>query len=171
MKVLIRALLFLSLISLGQGTVLAQNYLILQKGANEKSRITYEVGDEFIYLQEGNDYYIKDVIREIDRDYIALKENVLSLKQIKAIDIRDKDERNQTLANLTLLPIAGGALLMLAGGINSLAADGGIHYSTGVWTTSVALIGAGILIKSLRYKKFKVGKKKKIMVITVEASE
>ena len=66
MKVLIRALLFLSLISLVQGTALAQNYLILQKGANEKSRITYEVGDEFIYLQEGNDYYIKDVIREID---------------------------------------------------------------------------------------------------------
>ncbi|EPR66678.1 hypothetical protein [Cyclobacterium qasimii] len=166
MRVLTRVFVLIGLFCLVQGNLYAQNYLALQKGANQKSRITYEVGDAFIYLQEGNDYYIQDVIVEIEKDYIALKENVLSLKQIQAIDIRYKDERNQTLNNLTLLPIAGGTLLLLAGGINSLAEDGAIHYSTGVWVTSAALIGAGILIKSLRYKKFKVGGKRKLMVIT-----
>lgn len=166
MYVLTRVIPLIGLFYLVNGNLLAQNYLVLQKGTNQKSRITYEVGDAFIYLQEGNDYYIQDVIREINKDYIALKENVLSLKQIQAIDIRNKDERNQTLGSLTLLPIAGGTLLMLAGGINSLAQEGTIHYSKGVITTSAVLIGAGFLIKVFRYKKFKVGKKRKLMVIT-----
>lgn len=144
----------------------AQNYLILQKGANEKSRIRYEVGDEFIYLQQGNDYYIKDLIREIDKNYIALNENVLSLNQIEAVDIRNKDERNQTLDNLTFLPIAGGSLLLLAGGINSLAQDGEFRYSNGVLITAASMIGGGFILKTLRYKNFKVGGRRKLQVIT-----
>ncbi|WP_339903476.1 hypothetical protein [uncultured Cyclobacterium sp.] len=160
-----RGILLIGFIIFVQGDLFAQNYLILQKGTNQKSRITYKVGDEFIYLQKGNDYYIRDFIREINKDYIALRENVLSLKQIEAIDIRYKDERNQTLDNLTLLPFAGGGLLLLAGGINSLADDGSLRYSSGVLTTAAALIGTGFILKSLRYKKFKVGGKRKIMVI------
>lgn len=165
MYLFLRGILLFGFIVFVQGDLFAQNYLILQKGANQKSRISFEVGDEFIYLQKGNDYYIRDYIREIDKDYIALRENVLSLKQIEAIDIRYKDERNQTLSNLTLLPFAGGGLLLLAGGINSLADDGSLQYSSGVLTTAAALIGTGFILKSLRYKKFKVGGKRKIMVI------
>ena len=89
----------------------------------------------------------------------------MSLKQIEALDIRYKDERNQTLANLTYLPFAGGGLLLLAGGINSLADDGNLQYSSGVLATAAALIGTGFIMKSIRYKKFKVGGKRKIMVI------
>jgi len=148
------------------GNSQAQNYLILQKGANEKSRIRYEAGDEIIYLQNGNDYYIKDVIREIDQNYIALNENVLSLNQIKAIDIRNKDERNQTLDNLTFLSIASGSLLLLAGGINSLAQDGEFRYSNGVLITAATLIGGGLILKTLRYKKFKIRGRRKLQVIT-----
>lgn len=160
-----RGILLIGLIVFVQGELFAQNYLILQKGANQKSQIIYEVGDEIIYLQKGNDYYIKDIIREIDKEYIALSENVLSLKQIEALDIRYKDERNQTLANLTYLPFAGGGLLLLAGGINSLADDGNLQYSSGVLATAAALIGTGFIMKFIRYKKFKVGGKRKIMVI------
>lgn len=160
-----RGILLIGLIVFVQVELFAQNYLILQKGANQKSRISYEVGDELIYLQKGNDYYIRDFIREIDKDYIALRENVLSLKQIEAIDIRYKDERNQTLANLTMLPFAGAGLLLVAGGINSLADDGSLQYSSGVLTTAAAFIGSGFILKSLRYKKFKVGGKRKIMVV------
>ena len=163
--------LLLGLLYLLQCNAHGQHYLILQKGENEKSRIRFEVGDEFIYLQSGNDYYIKDVIREIGRDYIALKENVLSLKQILAVDIRNKDERNHTLTNLTLLPIAGGTLLLLAGGINSLAQDGAIQYSRGVVTTAAALIAGGLLLKTLRYKRFKVGGRKKLQVIALDDAE
>lgn len=150
-----RGILLIGLIVFVQGELFAQNYLILQKGANQKSRIIYEVGDEIIYLQKGNDYYIKDIIREIDKEYIALSENVLSLKQIEALDIRYKDERNQTLANLTYLPFAGGGLLLLAGGINSLADDGNLQYSSGVLATAAALIGTGFIMKSIRYKSLK----------------
>jgi hypothetical protein len=151
---------------LSLGNSEAQHYLMLQKGANEKSRIRYEAGDEFIYLQKGNDYYIKDVIREIDKNFIALNENVLSLNQIEAIDIRNKDERNQTLDNLTFLPIAGGSLLLFAGGINSLAMDGEFNYSNGVLITAAAMIGSGLILKTLRYKKFKVGGRRKLQVIS-----
>ena len=82
MNVLTRIIPLIGLFYLVNGDLLAQNYLVLQKVANQKSRITYKVGDVFIYLQEGNNYFIQDVIREINKDYIALKENVLSLKHL-----------------------------------------------------------------------------------------
>jgi len=151
--------------------LLAQNYLILQRGKNEKSRLTYEVGESMVYLQKGLDYYIQDVIREINQDVIVLEENILSLDQIEVIDIRNKDPRNQTLSNMSLLPIAAGGLLLLAGGINSLYADQNISYDSGTLVAAGALIGGGLLLRPLRYNKFKNRGKNKLQVIALDELE
>lgn len=154
-----------------QADLLAQNYLILQRGKNQKSRLTYEVGESLVYLQKGLDYYIRDEIREIHQDVIVLEENVLALHQIEAIDIKNKDPRNQTLSNMSLLPVGAGGLLLLAGGINSLYADQNIRYEPGVLATAGGLIGAGILMRFLRYNTFTVKGRNKIQVIALEELE
>lgn len=150
--------------------VYGQNYLLLQRGANEKTRQVYEVGDELVYLQKELDYYIRDHIREIHQDVLILDENVLSLQQIEAIDIRDKDERNRTLANISFLSMAAGGMLLLAGGINSLYAEGGLRYSTGTLSTAASLVGLGLVLQPLRYKRFKLKGRNKIQTILLEPS-
>lgn len=149
----------------------AQNYLILQRGKNEKSRLTYEIGESIVYLQKGLDYYIADVIREINQDVIVLEENILALDQIEAIDVRNKDPRNQTLSNISLLPIAAGGLLFMAGGINSLYAEQNISYEPGVLVISGVLIGGGLMLQPLRYRKFKNKGRNKLQVIALEELE
>ncbi|WP_154853446.1 hypothetical protein [Cyclobacterium xiamenense] len=155
---------------LGGEVAYGQNYLILQRGANEKTRLVYEVGDELVYLQKGLDYYIRDNIREIGQDILILEENVLSLEQIEAVDIRNKDERNRTLANVSFLSMAAGGMLLLAGGINSLYSEGRLSYSSETLTTAGGLLGAGLLFQPLRYKRFKLKGRNKIQTILLETS-
>lgn len=164
-------LLLLVLLGLSNVRLLGQNYLILQRGANQKTRLVYEEGDQLVYLQNGMDYYIQDEIREIRSDILVLEENVLQLGQIEAIDIQGKDERNRTLGNLSLLPMAAGTMLLLATGINSLYADGEIEYSSGTLITGGALIGAGLVLQPLRYKRFRIKGKNKIQIIPLEDLE
>lgn len=151
-----------------------QNIMVLQRGSNEKTRIKYEEGDQLTYLQEGLDYYITDIITEISKDYIALSENVITPKQVVSIDIRNKDERNRTLSNLTLLPAAGGILLLLAESINSLYSDGGLSYNNETLIISGTLLASSLVMSQLRYKKFKPNRRNKIQLIPfreVEISE
>lgn len=150
---------------------LAQNVLILQRGSNQKTRITYRVGESITYLQRELGYYITDNIREITSDYIELSENVLSLHQLKAIDIRLKDERNRTLQNLTLLPAAGAALLLTAETINSLYSDGRLSYNNVSLGIAGGLVGASLVMSQVRYKKFRLRGRNKIQVITREEWE
>lgn len=164
-------LLLLWLLGSVNVSVFGQNYLILQRGANQKTRLVYEEGDQLVYLQEGSDYYMQDEIREIKSDILVLKENVLLLSQIEAIDIRGKDERNRTLGNLSLLPMAAGTMLLLATGINSLYADGKVQYTSGTLITGGALIGAGLILQPLRYKRFRIKGRNKIQVIPLADME
>ncbi len=162
-----KTFIFPGLFILMWGTqTLAQNLLILQRGNNQKTRIKYEVGESITYLQRETGYYITDNILEITPDYIALTENVLSLSQLDAVDIRNKDERNQTLKNLTLLPAAGAALLLTAESINSLYADGKLSYNSTSLGIAGALAVSSLAMSQVRYKKFRHRGRNKILVIT-----
>ncbi|MEX2566080.1 MAG: hypothetical protein WD431_09080 [Cyclobacteriaceae bacterium] len=142
--------------------------MILQRGNNEKTRIKYEEGEQLIYLQENLDYYITDIIQEITNDFIILSENIISPKQIVAIDIREKDERNRTLGNFTMLPAAGGILLLLAEGINDLYGEGRLSYSPETLVISGVLLATSLALSPIRYKKFKVKGRNKIQIIPFE---
>ncbi|MEX2511731.1 MAG: hypothetical protein WD398_02400 [Cyclobacteriaceae bacterium] len=145
--------------------------MILQRGNNEKTRIKYEEGDQLIYLQENLDYYITDIIKEITNDYILLTENIISPKQIVSINIREKDERNRTLGNFTLLPAAGGILLLLAEGINDLYADGSLSYSNETLVISGVFLATSLALSPIRYNKFKPNRKNKIQIIPLAEVE
>nr|MBI1229885.1 hypothetical protein [Cytophagales bacterium] len=149
----------------------SQHMLILQRGNNQKTRITYQVGEPLTYLQKELDYYITERIEEITPEYIRLSDNVLSLSQIVAIDIQAKDERNRTLRNLTLLPAAAAVLLLTAETVNSLYADGRLSYDRGSLAIAGILGGSSLLMSQLRYKKFRVRGRNKLLVITRQAWE
>lgn len=146
----------------------AQNLIVLQKGNNLKTRIRYKVGQPMTYKQKEIPYFISDVIREIHPNHIVLGDNILSPNQIEVIDISRKDERNSTLRNLTVLPGAAALLLLTAETVNSLYGDGKISYDNTSLSIAGGLLGASLIMSQVRYKKFRINGKRKILIITQE---
>ncbi|MBS9522840.1 hypothetical protein KIH41_13760 [Litoribacter ruber] len=149
----------------------AQHVLLLQRGTNKKTRIFYEVGEEITYRQTDADYFYTDVITEIQQDIIVMRENVLKPEQIAVVDIRHKDERNQTIRNLSTLAAGAGALWLTAETINSLYHDGRLSYSTGGLILSGALFATSGIISLTKYKYFKNQGRNRIQLIRQEPED
>lgn len=158
------------LLLLGTGQADAQRFMILQKGANQKTRMTYEEGDRIVYQQKGQDFFITDRIREIHPDFLVLTENILRPEDITVVDIRDKDERNRTLGNLSGLMYAGGALLLTAETINGLYHEKKFSYSNEGLIISGSLLASGFILSRIRYKYFKNEGRNKIQIIYLDES-
>lgn len=159
--------LSLILFLLYTGNVFSQKFILLQKGANEKNRLKYKIGETFTYKTKKNDYYITDVIKDIQTDIIVLSENVLLPADITSVYILNKDPRNSTLKNLSFLSYGAGAVLMSANVINSLYQDGTIRLESGGLITSGILFAGGFTLSKIRYKHFKIHKRNKIQLITL----
>lgn len=158
-------ILFLVILLSSNFDVYAQKFILLQKGTNQKTRIKYEVGEVFTYKTKNNDYYISDVIRDIQPEIIVLSENVLRPEDITAVYIQDKDPRNQTLKNLSFLSYGAGAIFLSANVINSLYQEGNVSIADGSLVTSAALFGSGFVLSKVRYKHFKRKGRNKIQLI------
>lgn len=159
--------LVLIIMGLFSVNVFSQKFILLQKGANEKNRLKYEIGETFIYKTKKNNFYITDVIKDIQTDIIVLSENVLLPEEITSIYILNKDPRNGTLKNLSLLSYGAGTILMSANVINSLYQDGSIRFESGGLITSGVLLAGGFGISKIRYRHFKIHKRNKIQLITL----
>ncbi|GAB3664182.1 hypothetical protein GCM10028791_39770 [Echinicola sediminis] len=153
---------------IGLNTGHAQRYLILQKGANQKSRITYEEGDWITYRPKGIGYFMDDQIKEITRDYLILSENIISPEKIAAVDVSKTDERNQTLKSFSTLAAAAGGLLLTAETINSLYHEKRLSYSKGGLIISSALIASSFVLSKLKKRYFKNEGRNKIQIIYLD---
>ncbi|MCH7413975.1 hypothetical protein MM213_10790 [Belliella sp. R4-6] len=153
----------LSIINLGDA--FAQKFILLQKGTNQKSRLKYEVGETFTYKSKKNDYYITDVIKDIQTDIIVLSENILRPEDITSVEILHKDHRNSTIKNLSTLSYGAGLILVTAESINSLYHDGSFGISSGGLITAGALFGTGFTLSKVRYRHFKNTKRNKIQLV------
>ena len=143
----------------------AQKFILLQKGSNQKTRLKFEIGEEFIYKSNNYDFFITDVIVDIKPDIIVLSENILQPKDIKAVYVKNKDPRNSTLKNLSYLGLGGGLIFFTGGIINSLYHErnlSGVSNSLGL---SAGLFGAGYILSKIQYKEFKHEGKNKIQLI------
>lgn len=156
------------LVLLVAGQADAQRFMILQKGANQKTRIKYEEGDRIVYQQKGLDFFITDRIREIHPDFLVLTENILRPEDITLVDVRDKDERNRTLGNLSGLMYAGAAMLLTAETINGLYHEKKFSYSNEGLIISGSLLASGFILSRIRYKYFKNKGRNKIQIIYLE---
>lgn len=146
----------------------AQQFMILQKGGNQKTRIKYEEGDLIRYQQKGQDFFVSDRIKEIHPDFLVLTENILKPEEIAVVDIKEKDMRNQTLSNLSVLMYSGAGLLMVAETINGLYHDKQLSYSNEGLVISGALAATGFVLSRLKYRHFRNQGRNKIQIIYLE---
>lgn len=159
-------ILFLFCLAFSQAE--AQKFLILQKGANQKTRLKYEEGDLIRYQQKGQDFFVSDRIKEIHPDFFVLTENILKPEEIQAVDVKDKDERNHTLSTLSGLMYSGGALLLLAETVNGLYHDKRFSYSNEGLIISGSLLATGFILSKIKYRYFKHRGRNKIQIIYLE---
>lgn len=150
-----------SLPSFAQGT----DFIILKRGAKQKSQIRYYPGEEITYKSTKIDYFVTDIIQSIDQNYIYLRENILSPESITEIDVRNKDRRNSTLRALNVLTLSAGIILLGAESINSIYHGNEFSIDGGVGLASGILLGAGVAMLPIRYKTFKNSGRNKIQLI------
>lgn len=143
--------LFLSILSHAQST----DFVLLKRGANQKSQIRYYPGDEITYKSKKIGYFVTDVIEKIEQDYIYMSENIISPLDIEEIDVRQKDKRNRTLGAFNSLILGAGIILISVDMINSIYHNGEISVDKGVGVTSGILLATGLAMLPLRYKTFK----------------
>ncbi len=143
----------------------SQKFILLKRGDNKKTQLKYEIGESITYKTKTYDFFITDVIKDIQKDVIVLNENILRPENITVVDIRDKDPRNSTLSNLSFLSYGAGTIFLLAEGINSVYQDGSFSISRGGLITSSVLIGGGFVLSRLKYKNFRNKGKNKIQLV------
>jgi len=131
-----------------------QDFILLKRGANQKSQIRFYPGEEITYKSKKIGYFITDVIEKIEQDYIYLSENIISPLDIEEIDIRQKDKRNRTLRAFNSLILGAGVILISVDMINSIYHNGEISVDKGVGITSGILLATGLAMLPLRYKTF-----------------
>jgi hypothetical protein len=154
------------------GSIFAQDqpkkFLLLKRGANQKSQIRFYPGEDITYKSKKIGYFVTDKIVNLDTEYLYLTENILNPSEILEIDIRTKDPRNRTLNNLTILSLGAGSMAVALEGINSLYQQGKFQFSPGVIKTSAILLGTGFGLLPLRYKTFTVSGKNRIQLVLLE---
>lgn len=155
----------LFLLFLAFAPVEAQKFMILQQGANQKTRIKYEEGDLIRYQQKGQEFFVSDIIKEIHPDFLMLGENILRPEEIAVVDVKDKDERNRTLSTLSGLMYSGGAMLLLAETVNGLYHDKKFSYSDEGLIISGSLLATGFVLSKIKYRYFKHRGRNKIQII------
>ena len=163
MKYLVAFSLFfvVSFSSFAQGT----DFVLLKRGTKQKSQIRYYPGETITYKSTKIDYFVTDIIQNIDQNYIYLSENILSPETITEIDVRNKDRRNGTLRALNVLTLGAGIILLGAESINSIYHGNEFSIDSGVGLTSGILLGTGLAMLPLRYKTFKNTGRNKIQLI------
>jgi hypothetical protein len=158
-------LLFFPLLLMGISKGFSQKFILLQRGANEKTRLEYEIGESITYKTKTYDFFITDVIKDIQKDVIVLSENILRPENITVIDITNKDPRNITLTNLSYLSYGAGVIFLLAEGINSIYQEGQLSISRGGLITTSALISSGFILSKLKYRYFRNRGRNKIQLV------
>lgn len=143
----------------------SKDFLLLKRGANQKSQIRFYPGENITYKSDKLGYFVTDKIMSFDKDFVYLSENILRIDNIKEIYIQDKDPRNRTLRNLNALILGAGVILISVESINSIYQTESFSIDQGVGITSAILIGTGLALLPVRYKTFKNEGRNKIQII------
>lgn len=143
----------------------SEKFILLKRGAKQKNQIKYRVGELFVYKTKDFDFFFEDVIVDIQKDIIVLKENILKPEDILAVNILTKDERNGTLRNISNLGMGGGVVFLTGFTVSSLIQEGNFSQLQSSWPLPAALFGAGLAMSFVRYKTFRHKGRNKIQLI------
>ncbi len=144
---------------MGQGSKL----LILEK-IGSKHRITYQIGDPIKLKLIGEDFEIRDRIKDITDSTIVLSSFPVHISSIDYI--KRKSEGFLAASGPTLI-IAGVTLFAIDILNQTVVQDGSYEFTSGVAIASASLVAAGGILMMFKYRKFKPGKRKRIRTLVI----
>jgi hypothetical protein len=159
---------FFLLLSFLQLTSLAQitDRLVLEK-LGRKNRIIYQTGDEIILKLKSDRNEFKGKIKELYDSIIVVDEIYFLIDDIEHVrTVHTKGFLSPS--NGPKLIIAGVSLFLIDQLNHTVIQGNDFRIPKEITIASVALVGAGIFWTSLKYRKFKPGKNRRIRIVEVE---
>ena len=139
----------------------AQLQLVLIKG--NKIIIRFSEGDHIRFQRKGQDFFFNGAITGISQEYIKIgEEDTTYLYQIKCIDMHGLPNTGFKTDEIGSKLVVAGTLLLLIDGLNT---SNGSQVGTGVIVVSSVLVGSGTLMLFVNNNYFKIGRKKKVIVM------
>ena len=158
---MVRGILFFICLSASLRVYGQNTRLLILERTGSRNRITYTIGDVIILKLKGEDFEIRDEITNIDDSILFLSEFFIPVSSIKYIKTVHK-RGFLSPSNGPKLMIAGGALILIDIFNQTVIQGDPYQYNKGVTITSASLIAAGGILMSLKYRKFKPGKNRRI---------
>lgn len=152
---------FILLVLLFQTSQAQYSKILILEKLGTKKRITYTLGDEIILKLHNSNYEIREDILDIGDSVIMLSKGPVFIHDIKYV---------KTIHTNGFLSPSNGPKLILAGAAlflfdivnQSLIQGEDFQINEGITIVSASLIGAGVILMSFKYRKFKPGRNKRI---------
>ena len=139
----------------------AQRQLVLIK--KNKVITRFSEGDQIRFKRKDRDFFSNGIITGISQAYIKLgDEDTTYLHQIKSIDMHGLPNSGFKTADIGGKLVVAGALLLLLDGLNT---TNGNQISTGIIVVSSVFVGAGTFMLIFNNNFFKIGRKKKVIIM------
>jgi len=140
--------------------------LILEK-LGRKKRITYQIGDGIILKLINDQYEFSGIITDIFGNTIVIEDIYVNIQEIKYIKtVHTKGFLSPS--NGPKIIIAGVGLFLIDQLNNSVIRGNDFRISEDIAITSAAMVGFGIFWTSLKYRKFKPGRNRRIRIFEIE---
>lgn len=157
----VRIIFLLAAFSMIMASADAQVYLTLRKKGSTR-KYQYFRGSKITYKMKGYDQFFTDRITDFADSTIILENNIILVKQLHEVDIRNATNNRPAIWNAgeTALPPIGIGLLALDIFNHSVIDGNDLSLDRGVTTTSAVLVTTGYALRIMRRKIIKLHKPK-----------
>jgi len=154
--------IFLHLTSLGQ----VSDRLILEK-LGKKNRIIYQLGDEIILKIKAQPNEFRGTIRDLFDSVIVIEDIYLLIGEIEYVKtVHTKGFLSPS--NGPKLIVAGVSLFLIDQLNHTIIQGNDFRIPEEIAIVSASLVGVGIFWTSLKFRKFKPGKNRRIRIVEVD---
>jgi len=138
-----------------------QNHLILKKNGYH-NRLHYFTGDSISLIRIGNTYIENGRIQGIGIDEIILGGKIIQLSEISSIVYTRKSFNYAAGGQMILM---ASPLYLLLGAVNALIQGIRPLWSSGNLIVAGTIAATGILVSTLQFRKFDLGKKFQLRIV------
>lgn len=154
MKIFFFAVLFSWIFS---SSAQSQKQLVLVK--KNKVIVRISEGESIRFKRKGQDHFTKGIIEGIQSESFRIGEDTTFLYDVAAVDLRGRPNGNFKVRQAGVMLILTGTALILIDAVNSGQVGSGIAGVSGAFITT------GIFMLFVNNDIFKVGRKKKVIVM------
>lgn len=154
MKIFFFAVLFSWIFS---SSAQSQKQLVLVK--KNKVIVRISEGESIRFKRKGQDHFTKGIIEGIQNESFRIGEDTTYLYDVAAVDLRGRPNGNFKVRQAGVMLILAGTALILIDAVNSGQVGSGIAGVSGAFITT------GVFMLFVNNDIFKVGRKKKVIVM------